>query len=56
MILGRSIYRKRTTLELHGHIAMKVFVDLILCQFMVPDASLRKYIGYLADLHMEIQP
>ena len=35
---------------------MKVFVDLVLGELVIPDTSLREYICYLADLHMKVQP
>ena len=51
-----TLHREGAGLEVEGHEAVEVLVDLVLGEFAVPDAALFEDVHDLADLGMEVEP
>ena len=51
-----ALHRERSGLEVEGHEAVEVLVDLVLRELAVPDAALLENVHDLADLRVEVEP
>ena len=51
-----ALHGERTVLEVEGHEAVKVLVDLVLGELSVPYTSLLEDVSDLGDLGMEVEP
>ena len=51
-----ALHREGTVLEVEGHEAVEVLVDLVLGELAVPDAALLEDVHDLAHLRMEVEP
>ena len=51
-----ALHGERAVLEVEGHEAVEVLVDLVLGELAVPDAALLEDVHDLADLGMEVEP
>ena len=51
-----ALHREWSGLEVEGHEAVEVLVDLVLCELAVPDAALLENVHDLAHLRVEVEP